>query len=389
MGQVIDVPGHGPTEFPDDMTDEQIVAAIKKNSMGKRRSIPGDMGAALSAAEAFGALNKLLEDVAYSAGGKATDIASQKPFAASPETAAGVGYVTNLAAQAIPSFLSGSAVKSAVVEPMKNAGRWLMTKAVKPAQKYRESGRAEQAVETMLEKGISQWKGSFDQVENRVSQLNKELDEVLTSSEGRASTTAVANELAELLRRSEKRSLGQEEQDAIRKYWQRFVETHPENVSVKLANEIKRGDYKAIGDNPFLAVMGSPDLATKTKVEKALARGWQREIAAAEPRATPILKEQSDLINVLKVAGKRGDDNKNLMGLSLIAPNQAQLLAFLADRSARLNSLAARGIYSSADAVPFGVGMLGGAGLMAETGQAPDAERGALYRYLRGLLPPR
>lgn len=31
--QVIDVPGHGPVEFPGDMTDEQIVAAIKKNSM--------------------------------------------------------------------------------------------------------------------------------------------------------------------------------------------------------------------------------------------------------------------------------------------------------------------------------------------------------------------
>jgi len=32
MGQVIDVPGHGPTEFPDGMTDEQIVAAIQRNS---------------------------------------------------------------------------------------------------------------------------------------------------------------------------------------------------------------------------------------------------------------------------------------------------------------------------------------------------------------------
>lgn len=32
MGQMIDVPGHGQVEFPDGMTDAQIVAAIKKNS---------------------------------------------------------------------------------------------------------------------------------------------------------------------------------------------------------------------------------------------------------------------------------------------------------------------------------------------------------------------
>lgn len=32
MSKVIDVPGHGPTEFPDDMSDEQIVAAIQRNT---------------------------------------------------------------------------------------------------------------------------------------------------------------------------------------------------------------------------------------------------------------------------------------------------------------------------------------------------------------------
>lgn len=32
MAKVIDVPGHGPTEFPDDMSDDQIVAAIQRNT---------------------------------------------------------------------------------------------------------------------------------------------------------------------------------------------------------------------------------------------------------------------------------------------------------------------------------------------------------------------
>lgn len=34
MSQLIDVPNHGQVEFPDDMSDEQIVAAIKKNALG-------------------------------------------------------------------------------------------------------------------------------------------------------------------------------------------------------------------------------------------------------------------------------------------------------------------------------------------------------------------
>lgn len=34
---IIEVPGHGQVEFPDDMSDDQIVAAIKKNSLGYKR----------------------------------------------------------------------------------------------------------------------------------------------------------------------------------------------------------------------------------------------------------------------------------------------------------------------------------------------------------------
>jgi hypothetical protein len=47
MPQVIEVPNYGQVEFPDDMTDDQIVAAIKKTSMGykaeKKTGFFGDM----------------------------------------------------------------------------------------------------------------------------------------------------------------------------------------------------------------------------------------------------------------------------------------------------------------------------------------------------------
>lgn len=38
MPQIIEVPNYGQVEFPDDMTDEQIVAAIKQNAMGYKRT---------------------------------------------------------------------------------------------------------------------------------------------------------------------------------------------------------------------------------------------------------------------------------------------------------------------------------------------------------------
>lgn len=44
MPKIIDVPGHGPTEFPDGMSDDQIVAAIKKNMPAVAGSDPSEGG---------------------------------------------------------------------------------------------------------------------------------------------------------------------------------------------------------------------------------------------------------------------------------------------------------------------------------------------------------
>ena len=40
MAKVIDVPGYGPTEFPDSMSDDQIVAAIQKNMIKSNSRVP-------------------------------------------------------------------------------------------------------------------------------------------------------------------------------------------------------------------------------------------------------------------------------------------------------------------------------------------------------------
>lgn len=45
MPQIIDIPGHGPTEFPDGMTDDQIVAAIRANPAPEGGNVPRGTGA--------------------------------------------------------------------------------------------------------------------------------------------------------------------------------------------------------------------------------------------------------------------------------------------------------------------------------------------------------
>ena len=64
MGQVIDVPGYGPTEFPDGMTDAQIVAAIKFNPPPKQAPEPS-LGT--KAARIAGQVGQGFNEAAYNA----------------------------------------------------------------------------------------------------------------------------------------------------------------------------------------------------------------------------------------------------------------------------------------------------------------------------------
>jgi hypothetical protein len=82
MAQVIEVPNYGQVEFPDDMTDEQIVSAIKKTSMGYKPAMsrtdkmlkgvrdPIDAGAQL--------LTKMLPDSVANAGNQLNNYLADK-----------------------------------------------------------------------------------------------------------------------------------------------------------------------------------------------------------------------------------------------------------------------------------------------------------------------
>lgn len=128
MSQTIDVPGQGLVEFPDGMSDADIVAAIKKNSMtaapaptpfvpsGEKGTLPKIGPTAVSALENFGAAMSgkpffdALNGAAYR-GGAAVNDAAAKVLPA--PVAAGLGVATNIGIQSIPSIVLGGIGSSA------------------------------------------------------------------------------------------------------------------------------------------------------------------------------------------------------------------------------------------------------------------------------------
>ncbi len=80
--------------------------------------------------------------------------------------------------------------------------------------------------------------------------------------------------------------------------------------------------------------------------QKALARGLKEEIVKEEPSIGPLNARESDLINALKLVEQRAavDMNKNPVGLGAVTPSPSKMALFMADRSALVKSLLARGL---------------------------------------------
>ena len=116
-------------------------------------------------------------------------------------------------------------------------------------------------------------------------------------------------------------------------------------LPVQQAQALKQGTYQVLRKK-----YGEAGSAA-TEAQKALARGLKEQVAEAVPAVAPLNARESALIEALDIAERRAmmDANKNPAGLGLIAPNAAAMAAFLADRSAGLKSLAARGLHGAAN----------------------------------------
>src|SRR3990167_3857640 len=110
---------------------------------------------------------------AYKAGGAVTD------FTGSPE----LGAAANFGIQALPSILSGTAVKSASESILKPAGRWVMRKAINPSKAANLSGDAAKAAETFLKEGKNVTPGGISKFSEEVKKLAGDVDDIVNAAE--------------------------------------------------------------------------------------------------------------------------------------------------------------------------------------------------------------
>lgn len=303
---------------------------------------------------AAGKMGEVLDKAAYEAGGKVTDVTG------SP----GLGFATNVGLQAVPAVLGGGIGKT--VQPLLQSGaRGVMQAAMKPERAARLSGKADEAITTMLEEGINVTKGGREILQGRISSLENEISNILSTSKGTINPEDVAIKSLKQSLEKVKYNLSSTEDSAVISKSVADLLEHPlvsgkADIPVDLANKLKQAIYKGLGDTAY----GLQAKSTIERIaEKSIARNLKEGIASAEPYVVPKLDEQAKLINALKVMTPRvsAAGNKDIIGIGSLAPSEINFLTWMANRSPLIGSLVARFMHSASGVLPTGVGAAAGA----------------------------
>jgi hypothetical protein len=337
----------------------------------------GPMGAAL---EGVGAglreSSDVLDKAAYKTGGAVTDFAAQY---VDPENAARLGFAANVGVQAIPTVMGAVAGKIAAKPTLERTGRRLMQSALKPTIHDLKTHRAAKAIDTMLDEGISPTQRGVEKLQSLVDDLNDEVAQAIQSSTATVKKGDVGLRLSDTWERFRAQVNPDADMGAIKKAWLEF-RNHPllagkQDVPVQLAQKLKSGTYTQLKGK--YGELGSADI----EAQKALARGLKEEISAKVPDIASLNARESALINALEIAERRAllQPNLSLLGMSPLAHSPVTWAAFMADRSAAIKALAARGLYSGSGVIPTTAGGLGGGYLGILSGKPPqEDERGPL-----------
>lgn len=300
--------------------------------------------------------SELLSKAAYNLGGKVTDVTGS-PVA---------GTVANVATEAVPMALGGGLGKAVTIGAERSGARSLMQSILKPQFTNLETGKADKAIETILQQKIDPSREGLAKVQARVSELNKEIEALIAKSPETVDKIAVADRLRDVASKYGKQVNPTEHREAIGKVYEEFMREWPNRIPVQLAQELKQGTYRALGERAY-GELGS----ASQEAQKQLARGLKEEVAKKVPTVAEKNRLESELLNVITVAERRAliDGNKNPAGLGLLAKDPEMLAAFLADRSPWFKKNLAQMMYRGGYGEAAGQIMGGAAG--AYTGTAP------------------
>jgi hypothetical protein len=310
--------------------------------------------------------SEALDKAAYAAGGKVTDVLSQGSVGRfpipklSPEAAAGAGAVTNAAIQAVPMVIpAGEGAKVAASPVLQGAARTVMQSAMKPSSKSLANGDAAKAIDTMLENGINATAAGAAKVRGLISDLKKQVGEIISLSPAEVNRGYAYKELAKTLDDVGQKASGYKpDQQAVLKAWEEF-KNHPlldkfaevdDMIPIQAADRMKRASQKA-AESAYGAAT-PPTAADKSQM--AIATGLRKGMEEAEPSVGVINKKLSDFINVLQQVEPRAAmaANRDLGGLVPITHSPEAAALMLADRNPWIKSYLARILNSGSEQIP-------------------------------------
>lgn len=242
----------------------------------------------------------------------------------------------------------------------------LMQSALKPTPTQLASGEANTAIQTLLKEDVNPTLGrtifgrGIDVLESKLGDINKQISELIKGSTGTVNKSQVVAYLDDLEKRALNNALPASDLQAIQAAKQEFL-SHPllkdiEEIPVQLAQKIKVGTYKNLGEKAY----GELKSAT-VESGKTLARGLKDLIGKVEPKVLGLNAESQALYDTLNVAERRAfmEANKDIMGLSTLSKDMKNQITMMADRSAPFKALLARSIYKAGKVGEKYTGLLG------------------------------
>lgn len=242
----------------------------------------------------------------------------------------------------------------------------LMQSALKPTLKQLETGQADTAIQTLLKEDVNPtltktiFGKGIDTLQAKVDTLNSQIVDIIKNSKGTVSKSQVVAYLDDLEKNALNSALPAGDIAAIQAARQEFL-SHPllkniEEIPIQLAQKLKVGTYKSLGEKAYGELKGATIEAGKT-----LARGFKDLIGKAEPGVLGLNKESQALYDTLDVAERRAfmEANKDIAGISTLSKDMKNQIAMMADRSAPFKALLARTIYKAGKAGEKYTGLLG------------------------------
>jgi hypothetical protein len=207
------------------------------------------------------------------------------------------GALKNVASEAVPQAfgLAGAKFAPKAAAPVEKAAKTLrkgaeglMQSALKPTPKDLLNGRAAQAIDTMLEKGIPATPKGVEQIRARIEEINTEIKDAIANSPERVETAKLMRPVAQKLKAFKEQANPNADMKAIRDAWEEF-KNHPVLKSgegaVKAA-EAKVADREAAAAK---ALQTAGKLKTFEEQQKNLAHGGSVKSSVDQPEGQPYI----------------------------------------------------------------------------------------------------